>query len=45
MRKEVSGRVMVMALFAGCGANNAKEDADTITVYMWSTAMYEKYAP
>ena len=31
---------------AGCSAKGtAKEDADTITVYMWSTAMYEKYAP
>lgn len=31
---------------AGCSAKDtAKEDADTITVYMWSTAMYEKYAP
>ena len=22
-----------------------KEDADTITVYLWSTSLYEKYAP
>lgn len=37
---------MVITLFAGCGSNNtAKEDADTITVYLWTTAMYEKYAP
>ncbi|MDO5390104.1 MAG: ABC transporter substrate-binding protein [Eubacteriales bacterium] len=38
--------VMLVTLFAGCGANDtAKEDADTITVYLWTTAMYEKYAP
>lgn len=38
--------IMVMTMFAGCGANNtAKEDSDTITVYLWTTAMYEKYAP
>lgn len=38
--------IMVMTLVAGCGANNAaKEDADTITVYLWTNAMYEKYAP
>ena len=38
--------IMIKTLFAGCGANNtAKEDADTITVYLWTTAMYEKYAP
>ena len=37
---------MVMTMFAGCGASNtAKEDEDTITVYLWTTAMYEKYAP
>ena len=38
--------IMVMTMFAGCGASNtAKEDEDTITVYLWTTAMYEKYAP
>ena len=38
--------IMIKTLFAGCGANNtAKEDADAITVYLWTTAMYEKYAP
>lgn len=38
--------IMVMTLVAGCGANSAaKEDADTITVYLWTNAMYEKYAP
>ncbi len=32
--------------FAGCGSKRAeKEDAETITVYLWSTNLYEKYAP
>ena len=30
----------------GCGGKSAeKEDAETITVYLWSTNLYEKYAP
>ena len=40
--------VMVMAilLLSGCGGKRAeKEDAETITVYLWSTSLYEKYAP
>ena len=38
--------MMLVTLFAGCGASiTAKEDADTITVYLWTTAMYEAYAP
>ena len=38
--------IMVLALLAGCASNDAaKEDADTITVYLWTNAMYEKYAP
>ncbi|MGN1413845.1 MAG: extracellular solute-binding protein [Anaerovoracaceae bacterium] len=38
--------VMVITLLAGCGTNNTKEkDEDAITVYLWTTAMYEKYAP
>ncbi|MCF2679365.1 extracellular solute-binding protein [Faecalicatena contorta] len=38
--------IMVMTMFAGCGTDStAKEDEDTITVYLWTTAMYEKYAP
>lgn len=37
--------VMTVSLFSGCGANAAKEDADTITVYMWSTVLYNNFAP
>lgn len=37
---------VVASLLTGCGMNNtAKEDADTITVYLWTNAMYEKFAP
>lgn len=36
---------MTLSLLSGCGANDAKEDADTISVYLWSTALYESYAP
>ena len=38
--------VTVLSLFSGCGSRSAeKEDAETITVYLWSTSLYEKYAP
>ena len=34
------------SLLSGCGRKIAeKEDAETITVYLWSTKLYEKYAP
>lgn len=40
---------MMAALFSGCGASKEKERekevADTITVYLWSNVLYEKYAP
>jgi len=38
--------VTVISLLSGCGRKSAeKEDAETITVYLWSTQLYEKYAP
>ena len=42
--------LLVMAaailLLSGCSGKSAdKEDAETITVYLWSTSLYEKYAP
>ena len=38
--------IMVIALLTGCGAGNtAKEEADTITVYLWTSAMLERFAP
>ena len=37
--------VTVISLLSGCGEKRAeKEDAETITVYLWSTKLYEKYA-
>ena len=37
---------MSISLLSGCGSKSAeKEDAETITVYLWSTNLYEKYAP
>ena len=36
----------VMSLLSGCSKKSAeKEDEETITVYLWSTNLYEKYAP
>ena len=34
-------------LLTGCGAqkSEAKEDAETIQVYLWNTTLYENYAP
>ena len=54
MKKKKWNRVLAMlltmvtavTLLAGCGVKSAeKEDAETITVYLWSTSLYEKYAP
>ena len=37
--------VMVVSLLSACGGKSTeKEDAETITVYLWSTNLYEKYA-
>ena len=54
MKKEKRNRiisalmVLVMGVFlmTGCGEKSAeKEDAETLTVYLWSTTLYDKYAP
>ena len=38
--------VTAISLLSGCsGKSEEKEDAETITVYLWSTSLYEKYAP
>ena len=38
--------VTVVSLLSACGGKSVeKEDAETITVYLWSTSLYEKYAP
>lgn len=37
---------MLLSLLSGCAQKRrAREDEDTITVYMWSTALYDDYAP
>ena len=37
--------VTAISLLSGCsGKSEEKEDAETITVYLWSTSLYEKYA-
>ena len=37
--------VTVMSLLSGCGRKSTeKEDAETLTVYLWTTNLYEKYA-
>ena len=42
--------VMAVSFLAGCGTKTAEqvqeqEDAQTIQVYLWSTSLYETYAP
>lgn len=42
--------VMAVSLLTGCGIKTAEnvekqEDAQTIQVYLWSTSLYENYAP
>ena len=42
--------VMAVSLLTGCGAKSPEqvekqEDAQTIQVYLWSTSLYENYAP
>ena len=35
--------VTAISLLSGCGGKSAeKEDAETITVYLWNTNLYEK---
>lgn len=38
--------LMAFSLLSGCAAKNeTKKDADAITVYMWSSVLYNSYAP
>ena len=42
--------VMALCLLTGCGAKDteqveAQEDAETIQVYLWTTTLYDTYAP
>ncbi|MGN0688709.1 MAG: ABC transporter substrate-binding protein, partial [Oscillospiraceae bacterium] len=36
--------IMTAMLFSSCAANTEKEDAKTISVYLWSTALYDSFA-
>lgn len=36
---------MTATLFSGCYSAKEKEQADTITVYLVTNSLYEKYAP
>ena len=36
---------MMATVLSGCGTSKKKEEEDTITVYLWSTGLYDKYAP
>ncbi len=37
--------VMTVTLFSGCNATTENEDKEPISVYLWTTVLYEKYAP
>ena len=41
----VIAAVMAVALFSGCNSSTESEDKETISVYLWTTVLYEKYAP
>lgn len=41
----ITSVVMTLSLLSGCGENREKEDADTISVYLWSSNLYNSYAP
>lgn len=37
--------IITAVLFSGCNAAPEREDKETISVYLWTTALYDKYAP
>ena len=37
--------VMMATSLSGCGSAKEKEQEETISVYLWTNAMYETYAP
>ena len=46
MKKKVFLALCALLLLAGCGKVDKKqEEAQTIRVYLWTTNLYEKYAP
>lgn len=38
-------KVMTVTMFSGCNSANGNEEKDTISVYLWGMAAYNKYAP
>lgn len=36
---------MTASMFSGCSTTTENEDKDTISVYLWSTALYDDFAP
>lgn len=45
MAAAVTAVVMTLPLLPGCGDSKEREDAGTISVYLWSTNLYDSYAP
>ena len=48
MKKIVSviiAGVLTATLFSGCNAVTENEDKDNISVYLWSTVLYDNFAP
>lgn len=42
----ITAAVITTSILSGCAANeNARDEAETITVYLWSNALSETYAP
>ena len=37
--------VMMTSSLLGCGERKENEEDNTITVYLWSNVLYERYAP
>ncbi|MDO4486589.1 MAG: extracellular solute-binding protein [Bacillota bacterium] len=38
--------MLIMAsMLTGCGTKDEKEDADSISIYLWSASLYNEYAP
>ncbi len=48
LRKVISAVLagaMITGLFSGCNSSAENEDRETISVYLWSSALYESFAP
>ncbi len=41
----IAAGAMTTTMFSGCNAATENEDRDTISVYLWSSALYESFAP